>query len=58
MDYFEDADRQGREMQEAHRRGRESVVQERMQELGVSRKLEEYLLDLETKIEELKQSGG
>ncbi len=45
-------------MQEAHRRGRESVVQERMQELGVSRKLAEYLLDLETKIEELKQSGG
>ncbi len=52
---FGDIARQAREMEKAGQRGYEAAVQKRMQELGISRELAEYLLRLETRIMELEK---
>ncbi len=54
---FGDIARQRREMEKARQQGYEAAVQKRMQELGVSRELAEYLLGLETRIIELEKKA-
>ncbi len=55
MDFHEEAARQTREMAEASRRSRDAAIQQRVQRLGVSPELAEYLVDLEIRIAKLEQ---
>jgi hypothetical protein len=53
---FKGAARQARKMQEATQRDYEALVNNRMQELDISRNLAKHLVKLELEIENLKAS--